>query len=160
MATESSILDSLGQLSKKELRELRARATLLLGAEDGSKDASSEHALVYDKVREVLKEYGILSAPPFKTLKGLPFYASFNRGADEVLKYAATYFPDATRIERGKILSILVSSVARYVSRVAPVSPKSLCQALNSVGEAVEEDFPGYAENGLLPMIVARLNVA
>lgn len=148
--SSQAIISQLAELSPKELKELAARANFLLGTDDSPEDED----LVHRQIVQVLRDYGVLSTPP---LKKLPHYSQFKKGVVDLLEYVEAYFAPKKKIDKIKVVMILVKMLARQIKREEiPVSHRTISQALNRVGSIVELQFPGYRESGLLPMLIAK----
>ncbi len=153
----SEILDKLTTLTPEELRELRARAGLLLQNSTASSGDSIDEEVLADVLADELRAKSI-RVPVYGVLKRMHHYKAFHEAAPLVEAFTTAHVRPRTKAERRVAYTVFVRMVVRYMeSARIPVSHKAACQQLRRVPEIVERQFPGYVENGLLRSIVSRL---
>lgn len=164
----AELIKSLPKLSPKELLALQAAAGMLLQGEPtapadpgGTEVPQTDLELVYDQVKAVLRESGVLRCPPIPVLSQTGQLGDLKRGTPVLLDYARQFLRPKDRTEMMRGVNFLVEQVvSRLRQQGVPVGLKTVLQGLRRVNDAVDSQFPGYQSSGLLPMAVGRPKAA
>lgn len=152
------ILTELPKLPASSLRQLRARATALLGS-DAAPHADEDETFVFDQMRQALEEAGSPSMPFGVFAKQRPF-PKFREGVPVFCRFVAKHFEPRSRVERTKVAGILMSMLVSRLRRMRlPVGFTTMAQQIAKVHQAVDDEFPGYRESKLLRWVVERYQV-
>ena len=153
----AKISAALTELSPSELRKLKSECEGLLNAQgveaQGADltDAQHIHWLFTDKLKAEGKP-----CLPFFALTKAAHYSTFIDGVKMFYNFVDHFLKPANKTEREKAVQVLPRMLARRLERDGvPVSHSSLSSALQRVSSIVDDQFPGYRESGLLPMLIS-----
>lgn len=167
MQVSDSILEALPNLGPEQLREVAARASFLLNptaarvslapassTEDGDGDLADQ-GLVAAEIELVLRRLGNRRPPPLTVILQSKYASAFRDGVARVIDFARAELRAGNRAEELKAVRLILDLARRDLQeRRIPVGPKTLSEQLRRVDQVVECYFPGYAEAGLLPIIL------
>ena len=149
------VLEALKKMPLTDLRKVSAQATHLLTK--GVLNTSPLERDVYESICDALKLEGVSSLPPFTVFARTNTFASFRRGVILFLEYIEQYCKPKKRLERMKIIHVFLRMLVRRLRRDGvPLSSKTMASALLRVENIVEDQFPGYRESGLLPILLKK----
>lgn len=155
-ATFDDVTRLLPGMTPDQLRQVIARSTVLLGGADHPPNLDTDLALVHSVVSSVLASRGT-RCPPLGVIVRQSYFPELRMGAQVLCEYVDKYVLPSTRGERAKALRVFIEMIVRGLPpRGIPVTVRTVCQSLTSVGAYVEQQFPGYLESGLLPVVVRR----
>jgi len=145
-------LEQLTELTQDQLRELRARADILLKS-TGGHDPDEE--MLHDVLVDTLTAHHH-RAMPLHVARKAPHWGTFRENAAHILAFVRTHITE-NRVAMRKALGVLLRIQARWMlTRGIPLSHRTVCQQLVRIPDLVEREFPGYLESGLLSMIVRQ----
>lgn len=143
----------LSGLSPQALKSLIARAESLLPRESTGRE-ETDRDQVLASMLSALRAKG-LRAPEAAIRRG-PYWPAFQRGADALAAFLLEYAPAvaAKRLRRQMAYDRLLGVLARWLARIkVPVTPKTMIQNLEKIPALVDQQFPGYAQSGLLEWV-------
>lgn len=149
-------LPNLSAYSNDELRELRLRIDVLIGSEPerqlAVRDTLSE---AYYMLSSYMAKHGERSTPASVAMR-MSWWKSLADNHGHLIDLV-TRFKPKSEAARQLAAYICLSSLARFLERQkAPVTYASLARNLGNCVAALDSDFPGYAVNNLLPMLIRR----
>lgn len=151
------LLESLNTLPREVLQQLVAKGALLLNGKKAAPVDESGIGLVHDQITLVLEAYGEKRAVPLFVVKRQNFFKGLEEHALRVLAFVDHGFRPRNKVERVRALYLSLRILAaNIVERGLPVSYRTLVSNLGLIGEAVDEEFPGYRECGLLHVVLTR----
>lgn len=144
-------LPDLSSLSREQIREIRARADFMLGAEESTDGCAEVYA--------ALVEAAGPACPPLHAARRSKHWPAFSRSAPALLAFAAEFKP-RNRAERRAALMICVEVFSDWLAeRRIPVYWSTLASGLDKVPGLVDRAFPGYRASGMLPAILRSRRV-
>lgn len=163
------ILKVLPKLSVDELLTIRGRIAYLLPLKGVSlktlpavsesppaAPSNSDTDLVLEQIDAYLRGKAI-EFTTVQLLRASPQFRSFRDKVPGVM----TFIRNATteRNEQRLLLDLAIDLLYRYlIKRGLPVGGRILMQQIHRVPDVINAQFPGYAQAGMLPMIVRREN--
>jgi len=143
------IIEALGSLTGDERNQIRAVLKLLAPGDSGA--ASSRHdsapEMIWDAVREVAGPH----FPPYSGMKRTAFFRKMREGAQLTENYSVRFMPRMTKTERIATYRHMVRALFIWMDRSEiPITPRTVAMSLASIPQAVDDQFPGYAEAGRL----------
>ena len=147
----------LPNLSKQQLRHVRSvidQHLLQPGeGEDPSQDDDAQ--LFYTQSASVLTARG-LRCPPWPTFRRMGIYRHLRNNLPAVQDFSETNFGDLKRVARQRLYRIYAELLIDWLERNPRVPTKIgvYFQNLGLIPELVHDAFPGYAQQGWLPMVL------
>lgn len=94
--------------------------------------------------------------PPFGVLKRMWCWEKLKRGSLGVVTYLRTHAPETARLRATRrsgyfLLSGVLAS--KMGERKIPITPKTVSEQLMNAPAFMDQQFPGYAESGLLEWV-------
>ena len=160
LALPMDVLEQLSSLTSDQLREVASRASLLLSAQTPSvAKQTGDEELVFSVVSDLFKDRG-LSEAPFRVIAKQSYFPKYRESVASLGKYIDRFIKPKTRVERRKVVLILVRMLIRWMTEASvPVSYKTVALNLSKVPDLVDRQFPGYRQSGLLPILVKQTRV-
>lgn len=154
----NNVLHSLDALSPDELETVRAKATMRLKT---STPTTSAHArtgsntdLVLDAIVEVLSAMGVEYVNASILRKSASF-KSFNEKMPELFLYLEKI--TTQRVERRAMLRLVIELLYQDLARMnVATTARTLMSHAHRIPAVINNNFPGYADAGLLHWIVKR----
>jgi hypothetical protein len=148
MLSADEIIDALGALSGPDRNKIRAVLALLAPADRAAaKGQLPPPELVWDAVRSVLGPH----IEPYPRMKKTKFAKRLREGSEAINAYSVRYMPKLTYTQRVAATRQMVQALVLWMEKVEiPISSGSIATNLSKVPEAVDQQFPGYAEAGRL----------
>ena len=148
MTTADEIIEAVGSLTGSERNQIRAVLALLApGDAEATRGQSDATEMLWNAVRTVV-------GPHFQTLgvvKKMGFGSKVRIGAEATANYTTRYMPKLTHTERIAAYRHMVRALLVWMEgRNMPITPKTVAYSLATLPEAVDRQFPGYAEAGML----------
>jgi hypothetical protein len=161
---EALILESLVNLSSGALDRViqRARAIQSLGGVVPAATHNAAHMpWLLEGITEELKRRRLNVGMPVHRITELKQYKNeFEKVHRHIGSWLLIAFdPKKTGLGRTELFAVscvAAESLARFVGKFAPVGLHNLLHHYGRVPEAIENDFPGYAQAGWLPMLLQR----
>jgi len=152
--TATDLMGVLTTLNPKQLQEVQARTSLLLGKVSTNPPAVEEkqELWIHDEVRRHFSSFGVM-VPPLVAVRSSKMYPSYRAGLLAVLAYLPRFKP-ANRLEKLKALRIVLDLAIKSTQRMNGPAIARLGMAFSNVGLLVEDAFPGYRASGLLPAVL------
>lgn len=144
----------------KRCRAVLAVAGAVITKPNEPAQESREHEWVLNGIRHVLKEKGLAYKIPMTTLQRMREYDNFTEAEAEIGPWLLTLIPQATRTEKLALSHLAAKCLARHVAKFAPVSWSTMLSFYLRVPTAIEESFPGYAQQGWIRFILDRAVVS
>ena len=147
----------LPSLSKQQLRHVRSvidQHLLQPGeGEDPSQDDDAE--LLYTQSASVLTARG-LRCPPWPAFRRMKIYRHLRNHLPTIQDFSGTNFGNLKRIERQRLYRIYAELLADWIEHNPKVPTKIgvYFQNLGLIPELVHDAFPGYAQQGWLPLVL------
>ncbi len=147
----------LPSLSKQQLRHVISvieQHLLQPGeGEDASHDDDAE--LLYIQSANVLVELG-LRCPPWPTFRRMRIYRHLRNHHAAIQDFSSTNFGDLKRVARQRLYRIYAELLADWMECNPRVPTKIgvYFQNLGMIPELVHDAFPGYAQQGWLPLVL------
>jgi len=108
---------------------------------------------VFDAVTDLLRGLGH-DAPPVTVLR-----QEMSEAAENLMGYLDRNCPEMTRTEVFKAVRVAVGIAAQKQRSIGiPIRPKTLAQILREPWNLFENAFPGYAEAGMLSIVIRGLS--
>lgn len=158
METQDNILAALSTLPKEQLKEAQLRINHLLGNTGDSPVITSELDIVYNEMSLAIQRLTGQRPAPLSRFKCTRYWRSFREGADELTEFAKDQLKARTRSEFIQATRLIVRAIARQMKKEERVrlTVATLAMQLKRVGEILDNMFPGYAECGLLPIVLKK----
>ena len=160
--TLSDILRVLPTLEQEELRKIKMTCDFMLkGLSGKSVDSvivdevsSDEASLFYSALVEELGRLGV-TTPPWHAFQRLDIYKNYQANFPLLEQYVAKTFPSVNLRDRQRLYYLFAGIVAQKVKEWdLPLTLGVVCRNLNKVPSLVAGEFPGYAESGLLSIVL------
>lgn len=153
------LVNALPKLTPDQLKELKARATMLLGSPPSSAAPVSGPANMADHVLSLVVEYmqgkGI-DGSGLAALRAANAYPHFKSSVDAAIKWFAPYF--ATRVELDAMLSLAIRLMHHDIKgRGWPVNSRTIMRSFHELPSIVEYHFPRYREMGILRLLISGI---
>jgi hypothetical protein len=162
---DTSILNTLPNLTAEELREVRDRASVLLTIGPKKSSVKPVHNIaqddfaydLYTALSDLLYRRTQIRRAPYKVFaRTIQYRDHFLSGATAASDVNQQWFPKQTRAERMSMIQLYVKLVINYLDeRGRPAVWGNLASAFSSLPEIVDLYFPGYAASGLLGKVQA-----
>lgn len=164
MNSVDGLVAQLRSLGPQDLETVHAHVTALrtLGAGPRGQapisltSANDENERVlYDALCKHLQKKLKMKSAPFATFRKLPNYRKFKIVSEQILALDAEWVPDQTKIQRCSMLSLYAQLVVDYmIDHGWQMYWPAILKALELLPAIVERQFPGYASNGMLPLVM------
>lgn len=144
------ICEALPQLTAKELEQVRLRLGYLTPAEErDAAPAHEEHDWLLRGIEEELRRRGVMGAARLAPERIVNGWKTTSTTTRRDLIAALGGRPDPRRL--AALGSLVARTLADYLAAGGvPVSPKTLLANAGKALVALDGQFPGYAEAGLL----------
>lgn len=153
----SDLLACLPSLSREQLQIVYNQAAVLLGSAAPAVEELPDEQTVFETVRKVLLARGDESIPVYGAARKAKHWGQFQSSVKRVTVYVDRYFRPKTKIERAKILHMIVTMAAKHLERKnVDVCWRTLRGELANVAAVVDNAFPGYRHAGILPLVVRK----
>ncbi len=156
-AETSIVLVSLPSLTRKDLKLVQQELTKLLEAgTDRTQDREEEELeFFYNVSRTVMKERG-LTCPPWRVFRRMGIFKPLKKKFPEVKTYTEKYFGNIQRRKRQAIYRVYAELLMEWMDNhpKVPMKVGTFFQSLNQIPTLIADAFPGYAEQGWLPMVL------
>lgn len=156
----STILVSLPSLPHSEQQIVQQELTKLLDGEGSgtsrTKDKEEEEMeLFYSVSVQVMKERG-LACPPWPRFRQMNIFKHLRTKFPEIKSYTKEYFGKIRRQKRQALYRIYAELLMDWMENhpKVPVKVGVYFQNLNQIPTLISDAFPGYAEQGWLPMVL------
>ncbi len=146
----------LPKLSKQQLRHVRSVIGQYLLQPDGGKDPSQDDdELFYGQSASVLNERG-LRCPPWPAFQRMKTYRHFQKHLPVIQDFTTNNFGELKRLGRQRLYKIYAELLTDWLENhpSAPMKIGVYFQNIGMVPELVCDAFPGYAQQGWLPMVL------
>lgn len=157
-AEYKDIIAALPHLTSRQLLEVRKRVGALIAvtkAEQGAKEVADDWLL--EGILAELRRQGLGTViPPLQQLKGLQAYKTYSAHSVQIRFWCEEQIPHLTQVEKQAYGLLIGKLLAKYVARWAEVNLRVLLEQVKVVPEAIEAAFPGYAQAGLLKVVIRR----
>lgn len=141
----------LTTLKDDELRALHARVGALLE----SKRAEGDEQLLFTAIAQQLDAKGQTWSLGMLARNAL--YTQFQSRCLATTIYVDRFFQPKNRLERLKAFRLLTRVLLRFLENArVPITLKTVVQNLDKIPRLVDDEFPGYLESGVLPMLLQR----
>jgi hypothetical protein len=139
---------------------IRARALMTFGnpADASTEDESNYDWLISGIMRE-LQSRGLNGQMPLKVVKDMPRYQKkFLPAAPSMDKWLRQQVScDADRATLLALSRLAAECLAARITKFnAPVCISTMLSFYSQVPDAIEESFPGYCDNGWIPLLLMR----
>ncbi len=144
----------LAGLSPDELKSLRHRVDALIGTPAPTPDDGPAE-VIGAAVRHLIKRGGT-NPPPAPVLRRMPWWKALEKGSRVVAEYLKKNAPDTMgkRQSARRAVYVVVGVLIRWMERVhVPVTLRTVALNLDKVPGIMDQQFPGYAANGLLEWV-------
>ena len=154
-----SVTKLLSELNPEELTSTRLTLDFLLkGVVTPIKASKSSIAdggeLCFETFRRTLKTFG-LNCPPFSIAKRMELAKHFSRHYPMLATYIKTQFPSSGRTKRQKLYRLFAELLLIWMRKNhVPMKIGLFFRNLGLIPELMTKAFPGYAEQGWLPLIL------
>ena len=149
---------NLKDLSADELLELKARIDAMC-VDRENKNAPTQRELLAGVIRDQLRGVGT-NVMPKAAISAAGLKGKWEAAADRISSYVETHI-SSKRAEGMHAYVILIQMLIRHLSASGvPATHRNVIVNLEKVPALVDRQFPGYRENGLLPVIVKRTKAA
>ena len=152
------INNRLPRLSQEELVELSKRIQFLMSTKKRKTNPVDEDAF-YSILGNELKRKIRYKAPPLPVFKKTADYKLFSQVFEDTLDYMSEVFK-RERITRPKKLHFYLIATKIVLSDCegspVPLSMRSLLTSYKLLPGLIDRSFPGYAQSGLLPMLLKQ----
>ena len=162
--TAGNILVLMQGMSENDLTLIRDKAIALLGPsniipiieKDENEDLTKE-LLLYGRIQKELKDRGIFG-PNFFTFRNTGQYKKFKQAHQRIDEYFDKNMRKTiTKTERVKLYALVASLVISNIrNRELPLVPPLIMSTLLDSSALVDQAFPGYAEAGLLILLLDK----
>lgn len=156
----SVIQSSLPKCSPDELKKVKMLVDFFLSGkgEDAQPAAISGDALdkelLYMEASAALNRHGT-NTPPWSTFTRLNTFKHFEEGYEELRLFRERHLSNLRRPGRQKLYRITSDIIIlSLVGSSLPLKLTIFCRRLKQAPELVNQQFPGYAASGLLPMML------
>jgi len=149
---------ALTSLTKKELMQLKAQISFLLGKEDVPRIKDSADAeLFYVELREAIKRTG-RKPDSRETIEHQKNYLeNFNNALTAIDELCAT-LPRKTKLNRVAITRWVLNITHAYlIAKGIPITMFHFAMLVGRLNEIIDYQFPGYIDTKLLPYLIKRV---
>jgi hypothetical protein len=149
------VIDALPHLTQAELQSVKARIGFLIkNSVPVETEISTQELMALDCIVEALSSIGV-QFPQVHKLK-----RQSNQAFQGKVKILFDYFGCISKIESCSLLSIGLKLLIEDMKEFnIPISGGSVMRNIGRIPTLMNRAFPGYAEAGLLQMIVLRKKV-
>lgn len=150
--------EDLADLTPDELRKLRSKIDLLLRSETG-RERGDPAPLLYEAIRETLRARGI-SSPPYSVFsKRSRLAPAFSVAAAAFREYVAEAFTTRREADLRAASTLAAGLATSHLEKVGvPISLNAVIRSAAYFPDRIASQFPGYAESGHLPKVLALLH--
>lgn len=121
---------------------------------------SDDEVTVYRAMSDAMAGLGS-KAPPLSVFAKGPSYARFVKLVPDIVEFVNDNFHPKTRIQRQSILQFLFKMLGDGARKNnIPLSARSMVNRLPYLVDYVDQQFPGYREARMLPMVLMQLRKA
>ena len=155
----SAVVAKLGLLSPSELQTVQATTTHLLSGkvEDKIEEDEEDLFMFYAQLAKSLSLKGINVLPwvVFKKRR-LKSFRELKRKFSSTTVYTIKHFGNLNAKERRRLYNIYGMTIVNWVETnpVVPLTVSTTIRMVDRLPEFIANAFPGYAESGLLPLIL------
>ena len=154
-----SVTRLLSELNVVELNTARVTLDFLLKGSTTTKTSKSavgdEGELCFETFRSTLKTFG-LNCPPLGVAKRMEIHRHFQREYPLIEIYIKEQFPACGRLKRQKLYRLFAEVLIAWMRKNrVPMKVGLFFRNLGLVQELMIGAFPGYAEQGWLPLMLA-----
>ena len=157
-----TVLTLIPNLNLEERLSVKAAVTFINGATDqhpgqGTK-ASSNPEICFETFRGVIQGQGVV-CPPWGSFKRLHIYKHFHTEYPAIEIYIQTHFGRQKLAQRQRLYFIFAELLLDWMRRNnLPMKVGLFFNNLKLIPELMVGAFPGYLEQGWLPMILLHGN--
>lgn len=159
-----TVLTLIPQLTSEEKISVKAALSLLtttpLPSEISTRATvpSDEAQICYETICRSMVNKGV-SCPPWGSFRHLDIYRLFINEQPQIKSYIQKHFGEIKLSQRQRLYYLFGELLVDWVHRnELPLKLGLVFKNLKLIPELVERSFPGYAEQGWLPMILALGN--
>jgi hypothetical protein len=148
--TTDTILNKLDSLRLSQLDKRRLRDALDVELTGSAGEYTDMEQAVWDAVTHVLHIRMPLDTFLTRTKYGKRAFAN---DVHQIEQFVTAVCERLTKIERRSVLATVMRCMVLYLSEgneAARISPQKLMESIYLVDQAVEDQYPGYLEAGLL----------
>ncbi|KKL10980.1 hypothetical protein LCGC14_2550410, partial [marine sediment metagenome] len=161
------ILMAVSDLSDKDRGKVRAACTTL-GIDESSSQSKSIHEedekflLFYDILTEIMQEVVGKKLPKSASYLSPKIYQDLKSSWSTVDELLNQIIPRARLPQRTKFYRIIVLTVIDYIHNLenVPVGIKTVVAQLQNCPALLHQQFPGYLQAGLMPVILSLGNAS
>jgi len=157
-----NIMAGLAQLTDQERGEIVKTCTTLGTSESSSRsksihDEDEKLLLFYDILVEIMKEVAGQKLPKAPSHLSPKLYRSLKSNWTTVDDFLNEIKPRTRLPQRTKFYRIVILITIDYITNLdnIPVSPKTVIEQLRNCPSLLHQQFPGYLQAGLLPLILS-----
>lgn len=155
MSAFHAVVESLPHLTEDELRKVAARVGFLLTCKNES--SSSDDSLILDCIASALQSRGI----EFSSIAMLRKSSVYNSFRSEKVPAILAYFDNQNaKFTRNELRMIISMGVDLLIDALGAqglgISGRTLLSHSHRIPSVINAAFPGYAQSGILSMIVRR----
>ena len=154
-----SVTKLLSELNVEELSTVRMTLNFLLKndtttTKQSKASVGDEGELCFETFRNTLKTAG-LHCPPWHVAKRMEIHRCFQHEYPGLRAYIKTQFPASGRHKRQQLYRLFAELLIAWMRRShLPLKIGIFFQNLGRVPELMVKAFPGYSEQGWLPLIL------
>lgn len=151
-----AIVSSLPNLSVDELRQVRAAIDFLLkGKEDTTQEQVSEDIELFYKVSSTVLEDAGIPCLAWYNFQQAKIHKDLAKGFAELEEYTNKHIGKLKRRDRQRLYRIYAEVLVDWMQR-SPVPKRqgTFFKRLTMIPQLIAAAFPGYAQQGWLPLIV------
>lgn len=153
MSTKQFI-KSLHKLTPAELEQVKARATALLNGGDDA-DLTSDEELVLKRITIIIEDRGETCIDRSR-VKHSPTYSTFRDGVQMLMNFVDQFIQPKDAVDREAACSVMLNAVVACMAPKRPVVFTTICQDMQKISSVIDDQFPGYRESHLLPMLLRQ----
>jgi len=150
-----TVIGMLPELTLGELQQVKLSLDFLARNHVTQQDHDGDEiAFFYAIVSRVAEDVG-LRCPPWNAAQKMKMMPMLRAAWAIVDSYRVKFFPNATQAQRQTLYRIFAEASLERMRRAnLPIKPTVLIQTLGRLHEVMADAFPGYAEQGWLPMLL------
>ena len=147
------IVAKLPEMTKAQMTDLRRQILFFIDHKEGGNVENADW--LFDGILAVLKERGVgHMVPPNFRIKKAGSYAGYETQADRVRMVLNEAIPNMSVTEQRSLGVIAARSLAQYISGWSEVTFDSMLRNVAKIPEAIDADFPGYLDSGMLSFVL------
>ena len=153
-----TVLTLIPNLNPEERLSVKAAVTFINGgvaqSPDLSTKASSDPEICFETFRRVIQSQGII-CPPWGSFKRLNIYKHFHAEYPAIETYIQAHFGRQKLAQRQRLYLIFAELLLDWMHRNnLPMKVGLFFNNLKLIPELMVRAFPGYLEQGWLPMVL------